>query len=206
MCYFSWSFFLGWFGLGPTLPIGILGWDPWAVLCSHQSWALRNSRECPSQRQRCPEDPQELSNRQHCELRLPDLNPAGHAGFMACQWSCGLWRGPFALGLYPFSPPEFTPTSGVMLCQANWKPSYFPQTGHRGHGLLWNSSPSLGLLAGRSLLSTSLEFLPLEGRSLLRCDTLQPPVTPLQPLKAALRISFYYHGVNIIKSNQNRAS
>lgn len=95
MCYFSWCSFLGWFSLGPTLPVGILGWDPWAVLCSHQSWALRNSRECPSQRQRCPEDPQELGNRQHCELRLPDLNPAGHAGFVAYQRSCGLWRGPF---------------------------------------------------------------------------------------------------------------
>lgn len=111
-----------------------------------------------------------------------------------------------ALGLYPFSPPEFTRTSGVMLCQANWNLGYFPRTGRRGHGLLRNSSPSLCLLAGYSLLSTSLEFLPLEGRSLLRCDTLQPPVTSLQPLKAALRISFYYHGVNIIKSNQNRAS
>lgn len=54
------------------------------------------------------------------ELRVPDPNPT--------HWSCWLhslsggaadFEGdPLALGLYLFSPPEFTPMSGVMLYQA----------------------------------------------------------------------------------------
>lgn len=126
------------------------------------------------------------------ELKVPDPNPAGHAGSTASQQELLTLRVTLLRQACTFSHPQSS-----RLCQGLCSTRQLEND--RGteamdyHRILVHPSPFW--------VQPAQHRPGISGHSLLRSDTPQPWATPLQPLTAALRISFCYHSVNIIKSN-----
>lgn len=188
---------------GHPCPIGVLGWDPRAVLWSHQSWTLLNSRRCPSQRQRCQEDPQELGNKQPWELCFQTPRPPVMLAPRPLSRSCWLWGGPSCSRPVPFLTPRVHAYVRGYAVSDNRNLSHLPLTGHlrpwTAMGFYSIPPSPCWVQPFQHLPGISAPGGPLPRQT--SSDTLQPWVTPLQPLTAALRISFYYHSMTTIKSN-----